>query len=202
MKNNIVLSFRNELNRKFIHLLSSAIPFFYIFNSKINTLWLTTIILLLMIIIEYLRKRKTIFATLFNNILGKVVRSYELKSNMSGTYLVISSLLTILLFEKEIAIISIFILSFCDSASAIVGLKFGKINFINNKTFEGTIAFILSGLLIFFVFHFINKDYMPYYCGIITIIIVAIIEHITPTKFDNVTIPLSSAVLLTLIKQI
>ena len=59
--------------------------------------------------------------------------------------------------------------------------------------------FIYSGLSIVFIYN-IYAQYDLYIIGILTVIISSITEHITPTKFDNLTIPLSAALSITLFK--
>ena len=194
-----ILPFKNELNRKIIHLSSSIIPFFYIFNSFRLTITLSVILLFLILLIEIFRRKKNILSIFFNNLLGSVVRDYEKKDLMSATYLVFSSIITILFFDKNIAILSIFILTICDAVAAVAGMKFGKNTIMHNKTIEGTFAFAITGLFILFFYYSIldlNKLFIP---GIFGILVIAIIEHITPTKFDNISIPIFSAILFTII---
>ena len=72
-----ILPFKNELNRKIIHLSSSIIPFFYIFNSFRLTITLSVILLFSILLIEIFRRKKNIISIFFNKLLGSVVRDYE-----------------------------------------------------------------------------------------------------------------------------
>ena len=116
---------------------------------------------------------------------------------MSATLLVMSAVFCIAFFDKQVSIISLLILSVSDSFAAIFGLKYGRIRIINNKSLEGTYAFIISALAILFFTHFYLNFDVSLFTGILSVIIVSIIEHATPTKFDNITIPFSSCFLLT-----
>ena len=197
MKTTNILPFKNELRRKSIHLLSSLIPIAYIFFNKKLIFILVLFLFLILLIIEVSRFKKNLISLYFNKILGSVVRNYEQSSMMSATLLVLAALFSIAFFDKQVTIISLLILSISDSLAAIFGLKYGCIKIINNKSLEGTYAFIISALAILFLTHFYLNFNIALFTGILSIIIVSIIEHVTPTKFDNITIPISSCFLLT-----
>ena len=198
MKTTNILPFKNEVYRKSIHLLSSLIPIAYIFFNKKLIFTLVLLLLLILLIIEALRFKNNLISLYFNKILGSVVRNYEQNSMMSATLLVMAALFCIAFFDKQVSIISLLILSVSDSLAAIFGLKYGCIRIINNKSIEGTYAFIISALAILFFTHFYLNFNISLFTGILSILIVSIIEHATPTKFDNITIPISSCFLLTL----
>ena len=198
MKTTNILPFKNEVYRKSIHLLSSLIPIAYIFFNKKIIFTLVLFLFLILLIIEALRFKKNLISIYFNKILGSVVRNYEQSSMMSATLLVMAALFCIAFFDKQVSIISLLILSVSDSLAAIFGLKYGCIRIINNKSIEGTYAFIISALAILFFTHFYLNFNISLFTGILSILIVSIIEHATPTKFDNITIPISSCFLLTL----
>ena len=197
MKTTNILPFKNEVYRKSIHLLSSLIPIAYIFFNKKLIFILVLFLFLILLIIEVSRFKKNLISLYFNKILGSVVRNYEQSSMMSATLLVLAALFSIAFFDKQVTIISLLILSISDSLAAIFGLKYGCIKIINNKSLEGTYAFIISALTILFLTHFYLNFNIALFTGILSIIIVSIIEHVTPTKFDNITIPISSCFLLT-----
>ena len=198
MKTTNILPFKNEVYRKSIHLLSSLIPIAYIFFNKKLIFILVLFLFLILLIIEVSRFKKNLISLYFNKILGSVVRNYEQSSMMSATLLVLAALFSIAFFDKQVTIISLLILSISDSLAAIFGLKYGCIKIINNKSLEGTYAFIISALTILFLTHFYLNFNIALFTGILSIIIVSIIEHVTPTKFDNITIPISSCLCLIL----
>ena len=115
---------------------------------------------------------------------------------MSATLLVITSLLIILIFKREIAITAISMVAICDTIAAIYGMKYGKIKLFFNKTLEGSFAFLLSGcFLVSLLNYFINIE-LDIIFLIICTLIATITESITPTKYDNITVPLSTALAL------
>ena len=197
MKTTNILPFKNELRRKSIHLLSSLIPIAYIVINKKLIFTLVLLLFLTLIVIELLRFKKNLISLYFNKFLGSVVRNYEQSSLMSATLLVMAAVFCIVFFDKQVTIISLLILSVSDSIAAIFGLKYGHTRIINNKSLEGTYAFIISALFILFFTHFYLNFDIALFTGILSVILVSIIEHVTPTKFDNITIPFSSCLLLT-----
>lgn len=66
-------------------------------------------------------------------------------------FLFVGSLLSIQLFDRDIALASIMILALGDSVSHLFGAKFGRLrnifNWRSNKWYEGTLAGILAGFL-------------------------------------------------------
>ena len=186
-----ILSYKNEINRKKFHLLSLGLPIFYFFYpSKIYLF--TFIVLISVLVIDLLRLYKLYeFKTL-----KRVIRPYEEKTLMTATYLIIVSAIIIVFFNKHVAIYSLVIASVSDSAAAIYGIKYGKVKLFNNKSLEGSFIFILSGFIsILFVFFLLN-DNSSILFPLLSVIFASFIEHITPGKYDNITIPLSVALFL------
>ena len=88
-----------------------------------------------------------------------------------------------------------FITIISDALAAIIGLGYGKLKTINNKTLEGSYAFLISTIIILFI---LTTNLSLYVITIISIIITAI-EAFTPMEYDNLTVPIFSAIILTLV---
>jgi dolichol kinase len=91
-----------------------------------------------------------------------------------------------LLFEEKIVLISIISLAVYDGIATIVGIKWGRIKLLNNRTLEGTVAGIIANTL---ALSFIISPLI----GLIISIFVAIVENISSSKEDNFYIPVSTA---------
>ena len=132
-------------------------------------------------------------------ILQPLVRPYEHKNFMSGTYLIAISLIVLIIVPEDlkyIVILSISYSSICDAAAAIFGLNFGKIILLNNKTLEGSTAFIISGLIITFIYlsfspELFTKNHLVFI--FLCPFVAGVVEMLTAMKYDNVTVPLFSA---------
>ena len=193
MKNEQLLDYENEIKRKKFHLLSFSIPLYYIiFPNSIILFILLLSASILVIDIYRLYFNKKISLPIIKHI-NSTIRPYERNKPMSATLLVLISLLIILLFKKEIAIISISIAAICDTAAAVYGIKYGKTKLLFNKTLEGSFSFLSTGiLLVFLLNYFMNLNLII--SLIISVFTATLAESITPTKYDNITVPLIAAI--------
>ena len=106
-----------------------------------------------------------------------------------ASYVFLSSCIVISLFSKEIAIVTLLIMSISDSLAALIGKKYGKIKF-QDKTLEGSITFFLSSMVI--ILFFPNIDL---FAGIFSVIITTLIESSKIFNIDdNLTVPLSFSI--------
>ena len=140
---------RSEYFRKIIHIFNLVIPFTYLFflESRFQALRILVPLTLFAIVLEYLRVRSAVIKKIFNNFLKSMLRIHEMDGKYTGaTWIFISSTLTIAIFPKEIAIISLVYMSLGDTIAGLVGRKFGKTKFYN-KSIEGSLAGLIVCLL-------------------------------------------------------
>ena len=122
-----------------------------------------------------------------------MLRNHEIKGKFTGaTWVMIASLLTISLFPKNIAILSLIFMSLGDTFAALVGRKFGKVAFFN-KTFEGFLGGLLPCIIIGFYF-----NSLPLYVSIVGAFSAMIIEVVPIPIDDNLSIPVFSASAMTI----
>ena len=191
------LPYNNEIYRKLIHSASALIPLLYIF---INFKVFICIIALALIITLYINLNYTKYLSkiyIFKKIFGHVLRPYEINHLWGSSYMLIGFFFITLLFNKYIAIPAMLITSISDSLAAVFGMKYGQIKVINNKTLEGLLAFIISAYIILFLFLNNYPILLLYFISIIA----GLIELFTPTKFDNISIPIGIAVILYIISS-
>ena len=190
------LSFKNEISRKLLHLTALIIPVAYL---KINNLFFVnsfiTFLFLSIIFLELMKKNNTIIWKIFNSFFKHFIRKYEYKKPMGSSYMIFSFFLIILFFNKTIVATSMFITIISDALAAIIGLGYGKLKTINNKTLEGSYAFLVSTIIILFI----STTSLSLYVIIIISIIITAIEAFTPMEYDNLTVPIFSAIILTLV---
>jgi len=91
-----------------------------------------------------------------------------------------------------IPLISILVLTISDPLASIIGRKFGKNKLINNRTLEGSTAMAVSSLAIISLFQGFSIT------AIIQAVLIAFAELLSPSKWDDLTVPLFTAALLTL----
>ena len=187
----------NEFKRKKIHLFSFIIPLWYIF-FPLNISIFTSIILSLVLFIDLSRLYTNIkINNFFNFYLSNTIRNYEKKQLLSATYLIISFFFIVHFFENNIAIYSMSFASICDASAAIIGIKYGRILNHLNKSIEGSLAFLVTGLFIILAYSSILYIDIDIIYLIICIFLVTLVEFFTPSKYDNISVPFSSAIILT-----
>ena len=190
MNNKYLLDYNNEIFRKIIHLSSLLIPITFHYTSFNFFISILLILLLAILLINryylYLSNYKYINIFLLNS-----MRSYEKKTLWGATYLILGFVIITLLFNKFIVILSMIISSFSDSMAAIIGIKFGKFRIFNNKSIEGFYVFFISTFTIVF---FLSQ--LPLLYIFIISFTISLTELLTPAKYDNLAIPLSSSIIL------
>ena len=185
----------HEYVRKAIHLLNLVIPlsYWHIFPNKSDFLKILFGLTCLFLFIDVIRNKFPFIKIFFIKIFGKMLRNHEIKGKFTGaTWVMIASLLTISLFPKNIAILSLIFMSLGDTFAALVGRKFGKVAFFN-KTFEGFLGGLLPCVIIAFYF-----NSLPFYVSLIGAFSAMLIEVVPIPIDDNLSIPVFSASAMTI----
>ena len=126
-----------EIRRKIVHLSTLSIPIGYILTSEKTALTILSLLFSGFLAVDILRRYHPGIRSFFGKyVIGKVLRERERTTFMGSTYFLFSSLLTIFLFPKPIAVASLLILILSDTAAALVGKSIGRVP-IFGKTLEG-----------------------------------------------------------------
>lgn len=177
-----------NLNRKIYRCLAFVFPLAYTFISKENMLWFTAIVLFLLLIFDLGRilsdkLNKTAFKSL-----RTLMKSKERRNLSTSSYLLISFLLSVLLFDKYIAILAMFLTVLGDGVAEIYGICYGRRRIIGKKTVEGSLAcFVHSVFLGVVLLQFYSYAYSAIFIGALA---TTIIELISLRIDDNLTMPL------------
>ena len=184
----------SEFIRKLLHLSNLVIPFTYLFyfDSKVEALIILLPITLLASLIEYLRINSISVKNIFDKYLFSMLRNHEKSGKYTGaTWVFISSTLSIGIFPKDIAIISLIYMSIGDTAAGLIGRKFGRIK-IYNKTLEGALAGFIVCLIVGLMID-LNLSKTVVAIGALS---AAIIELMPISIDDNLRIPLFSGTVM------
>ena len=185
---------RNETNRKLSHVFSALIPFAFlmifkyfdenIFNIMLLIFGIGTILFL---IIDLLRRYSNMLQRVFVFLSSHSMRDAEIENKQltGASWLLISFYLIFYIFPLEYAVPSCIILSFSDTASAIIGINFGKHKWYKQFSIEGSIAFIVVGLLVLFIF----LPEINFWLALLIVTTATIGESIIPIIDDNISIP-------------
>lgn len=195
---------KQEIWRKVIHLSSLVYPILYAnFLEKSQIVTIISVIFFALIATEFLRKFDA-FNKLFCKMFAFALRSKEMSAKVGATYFIAGILITTLLFEKKIAIISMSVLIISDTFASIIGISFAQklpmrkifapIFAPFKKSVEGFLAFAIS---CFAILMFAFGTISPVVCGVVAVA-VAFVELVSQKcKIDdNLSIPIACATLL------
>ena len=170
------------------------IPFTYLFylESRFEALRILIPLTLFTIIIEYLRIRSSMIKKIFDNYLFSMLRIHELDGRYTGaSWIFISSALTIAIFPKEIAVLSLVYMSLGDTVAGLVGRKFGRIKFYN-KTIEG----FLAGLIVCLISGYLIQLSLPLVVVFSGAFAAMFIELLPLSIDDNFSVPLFAGTIM------
>ncbi len=190
------ISYQQELLRKGIHLCSLSIPVGYALTDKELALSILIPITIIVVLFDILSQKIEIFRKVINFLFGAMLREHELqneKLSLNGaSWVMISSVITVLIFPKIIAVTGFAILIISDTTAALYGRKFGKTPFFN-KSVEGSVAFAISAFIVVIIVSIVHNMPWTYYIfGFIGAIAATLVEAASSyLKIDdNLTIPI------------
>lgn len=191
----------SELLRKTIHLSASILLFPIMLFDQTTNILIYTILFCIMILFEITRVVKCFPGDLiYNKILKQIMRTREMPKYFyikSADQMILGILLLSVFFERSIIIPSFLVLCISDTMAAIIGIKYGKIKVYNGKSIEGFLAFFISCIIVLLCFTNINILNLIFISFIIAII--EMFDFYRKIHLDdNIVIPISVAVLLTL----
>jgi dolichol kinase len=180
-----------EIKRKIVHLATLVVPLGYILTSEETVLFFLVPFFICFLLVDLLRHFLPGLASLFRKyFFGRVLREEEGETFMGSTYFLFSTILTILLFPKSIAIPSLLILILADTAAALVGKGIGRVRILG-KTLEGSMAFFFTALLIVWIYPTLGR-----FSGTVAALGATLIEILPIRLNDNLTIPLTAGTIM------
>ncbi len=185
---------KSEFKRKLFHEIGLLIPIcYYLFFDKKEAIFGMSIIVIIFVFIEFLRLRYNFGKEFIPKVVGKTLRDYEKVDLSAATYFIISSFFTILLFEKYIAVAAISYNSIGDFFSAIIGKRYGKRKYMGGKkSIEGSLACFVSCMIVGLVI--LNP-----LLALVGAVAATFAEGYLIKVNDNLSIPLVSGIVLTLV---
>jgi len=182
------MNYRNEVYRKMIHLGSSVFPISYYYSlSREQMLWLLGGLSALFLFGELLRMNVGSFKRFFKLIFSAVVRESEDHTITGATTVFIAGFLTVLIFERPVAIFAMLILSLADATAALIGRKWGN-HSLFEKSVEGTMTFLIVALALAFLLPDLPR------AGAVAAAGIATVAEVLPSPIDdNLIVPLSAA---------
>ncbi|MDP8201984.1 MAG: SEC59/DGK1/VTE5 family protein [Candidatus Tenebribacter burtonii] len=188
---------KKELFRKIFHVSSILLPlsYYFIFQNRKMMFLILIPLTVIALVIDIARLEHKTFKRIFYNLVGLLLRKHEIHNFTGATYLMISAVLCIGFFSKEIAVVSLAFLAIGDTLAALVGIPLGKRKILNtNKSLEGSLA-CFAGCFVFGLL-FLNP-------------VVALVGAFTATvaEFsripldDNIKIPIASGLIMSFVNM-
>jgi dolichol kinase len=187
------IDYKSEFVRKLIHLCSLSIPTIYYFISKQLALWLLAPMFLGFLTVDLARFYHEPTQTWFYRHFGSLLRRHETDTrtlSLTGaTNILFAAILCVLIFPKIITVNAFAILIISDITSALVGRRFGKRRFFQ-KSLEGAMGFFVSATIVVFLAPKFEGLPLEYGIGIFSAAVGAVIEALSTTIDDNISVPL------------
>lgn len=189
---------KNEVKpfRIIYKLIGLIFPILYFFFSKLIVLSLIFFFLVLYSIYDYERlTNKKFNKWLFKNV-NFLLKKKEKTKISTAVWLLLGSFIVILLFNKEIAVVSLFMFTFGDAAGNIFGSRFRKIK-IFDKSLEGHIFVLTFSLLFgFAIGNYFELEFYRVFAGALASTFI----QVFPIKIDdNLTMPILAGVVMSVI---
>ena len=188
-----ILPYRQEVYRKIIHISSSGIAFLLWYFGKDVMLPFIVTIAIIFPIVDYSKKYIPFIKKIYFSLFVFVTRLYEHRELSGASWVFMGAGFTTCIFNEEVAVIALLVMSLSDSVAAIIGIKYGSTKLFN-KSLEGSLAFFITTYLIICIF-----TPATIIMGIIVAGVTTIIELFSYYKLnDNILIPIATALILTL----
>lgn len=195
------MDLKSEFLRKSLHFLLIFIPISFCFLGQSLFLAIFVPIALIVVGLDYFRKKNPKIREIFLKIFKPILRPHEMGGEKlcGASWVALATIITFFLFKKEIAVTAFMILVISDALSALVGKAYPSRPFFE-KSYNGAVAFFASGVVILLVCGLIfSVPFHFYFFGLIALVATTIVES-RPSLFhidDNFTVPLSFATVLT-----
>jgi len=203
------LNYSGEIYRKSLHLLALAYPLGYVLLGKTIALWILVPLSITAITLDLLRGKNEAVHGVFDTIFGFMMRPEERqfdpeKPPINGASWVTASFTVLaILFPGNIAIYSFLMFMIGDAVAALVGRKLGKHRLSASSSVEGTLAFVVFGLLITLLFSHpslpVSVAEYPTWSLLVAVFIAAGLEAAPLPMNDNIIAPLGACLFLYLI---
>lgn len=186
-----------EPARKAIHLTGGLIPLLYLFLNltKTETLLILGGLAFPFLLSDLLRLRLPQLNRWFLRCFSLAMRPGEETRPTGATYYLFACWLTILLFERSVAVPALLVLACGDTAASVFGQILGGYKLREGKTLAGSLAFLVTAFLV-------TLPFFPTPIALGGAFSAAVAELLPLPLDDNLTIPLTAGIALTLFRPI
>lgn len=192
------ISFASELARKATHMFALVIPggYYLLSLEKSTMLMIMVPIAVIMVFIDVSRLHNgALWHKVLRRIFGRMIRAHEQAGDFTGaTYILASTVATVALFSKPVAVTALVFIIVGDTFAALIGRRFGKHKFLKNKSIEGSLACLATTAIV----GLLAPGITPV-VGLVGALVATIAEAAPIRVDDNVSVPLLSGLAMTLL---
>ncbi|NIM19792.1 MAG: hypothetical protein GTO51_06055 [Candidatus Latescibacteria bacterium] len=189
------LSIGSELKRKSIHLSMIAIPVWYYFAPHPLGVLGLIIAMTVTVILDLLRLSDHRLRGFFLRLFRSLIRSHEEEHLLGATHFMIAALISVLVFDKMIAISALTFLVLGDTAAAVIGKRFGKPLYWG-KSPAGSMACFICCLLIGYLL--LEGPWIM----LVGAMSATIVEALPVPMDDNMRVPVASGLVMQLVSHL
>jgi len=184
------------MGRRLFHLVGCLVlAILALVISRDLFLWLLLSLATAFLLVDVIRLTWPVVNRLFVQLFSCLMRQQETTGLNASTYVLVGSLLTLLLFDRDIAVAGLIFLGAGDAIAGMVGERWGRHKLLN-KSLEGTAAFFIFSLVVGLIFKYAALD-ISLVVLILGALSAAIVELLPLPVNDNLAIPLLSAAIMT-----
>lgn len=182
--------------RKFFRI-GAGIVFPVIYYFSPNKIIVEMLLLYLLGIMTTLEAMRYISPNLWRTVAEHSKGILKVRQGMitGTTALLISTIIVIALFDKQIAIVSLIYMLFGDTASAVIGSQYGKVK-IGDKSLEGSLAFFITTMVIALIFFQWGIFRIPLLILSLGAIAATVTEALPIEINDNLTVAPAAAIVM------
>jgi dolichol kinase len=194
------IPFSQELARKLTHLGALSIPagYYSLGLSKLAALAILIPIFLFVLAVDISRLRnRGLWRSFIGQAFKAMIRKHEQMGDFTGaTYILLAACCTIALFDKPVAIAALAFIIVGDSLAAIIGRRFGRHRY-GHKSLEGSLACLAGTVLVALV-----TPHLAVPVGLLGALAATVFEAFPLGTDDNVTVPILSGLVMSLMQKI
>ena len=185
-----------RLERRVFHLVSaSVLPL----GALIVPVWLVVSVAAVGVAVavglELARSRSSVLNDWFLAHFSVLLKREERGRWLGSTYLLASTLVAFLAFDKYVAILALLFLAVGDPVAAVIGERMGRIR-LGKKSLEGTLGFLVASLVVGGLVVGGGAD-IPFSAVLLGAAVGALVELAALPPDDNLTVPLAAGGVMT-----
>lgn len=179
------LAYRDEVWRKLLHLFALSIPIGYHFVPRLWAILIPLGCWAASVTVDVARIRGWEIQRLWCRVTDPIVRPKERATFTGASHILASGWLCPLLYATPAAALGMTTIILGDIAAALIGRRWGKHRYMNNRSFEGSAAFLVAAII-----GSVLIPGIPVGFALSGALIATIVEGLSQHIDDNLTVPL------------